>query len=161
VATFDRFQEFGLPLHITEFTPQPSGKSITSGWRAGEWTEEAQAKFASQFDTLAFGHPSMASIHWWGLSDRFIWLKEGGLLDREFNPKPVYTRLKKLIKEDWMTKNLQLETDKNGQIDFNGFFGKYQVILTNAKGKISTKEIHIKEGASNQFELVYDVNEGF
>ncbi|WP_373494389.1 endo-1,4-beta-xylanase [Aquiflexum sp.] len=156
VATFDMFQELGLPLHITEFTPQSSGKAITGGWREGIWTEEAQAEFAEQFYTLAFGHPSMASIHWWGLSDRFIWLKNGGLIDSDFNPKPVYNRLKKLIKEDWMTKNLQLVTDPKGQVEFKGFFGKYQVILTDSKGSKSTKEIHLKEGEVNQFELIYE-----
>jgi endo-1,4-beta-xylanase len=154
VATFDKFQELGLPLHITEFTPQSSGKAITGGWREGVWTEEAQAEFSEQFYTLAFGHPSMASIHWWGLSDRFIWLKNGGLIDREFNPKPVYDRLKKLIREEWMTKNLELVTDKNGQINFKGFYGTYQLILTDSKGKRSTQEIHLKEKGSNHFELI-------
>jgi len=153
VATFDKFQELGLPLHITEFIPQSSGKAITGGWRDGVWTEDAQAEFAEQFYTLAFGHPSMASIHWWGLTDRFIWLENGGLLDKDLNPKPVYNRLKKLIKEDWMTKNLELVTDKNGQIDFNGFYGTYFLTITNENGDVSTKEIHLKENGSNTFEL--------
>lgn len=153
VATFDKFQELGLPLHITEFIPQSSGKAITGRWREGVWTEDAQAEFAEQFYTLAFGHPSMASIHWWGLTDRFIWLESGGLLDRDLNPKPVYHRLKKLIKEDWMTKNLELVTDKKGQIDFRGFYGTYQLTLTDENGNISTKEIHLKENDSNTFEL--------
>jgi GH35 family endo-1,4-beta-xylanase len=156
VATFDKFQELGLPLHITEFTPQSSGKAITGGWKEGVWTEEAQAEFAEQFYTLAFGHPSMASIHWWGLSDRFIWLKNGGLLNGDFNPKPVYNRLKKLIREEWMTKNLELMTDKKGQVDFRGFYGNYQLILTDADGKITTTEIHLKENGSTLFELIHD-----
>ncbi|GAB3219331.1 endo-1,4-beta-xylanase [Algoriphagus aestuariicola] len=155
VATFDKFQELGLPLHITEFTPQSSGKTIT-GWREGVWTEEAQAEFAEQFYTLAFGHPAMASIHWWGLSDRFIWLKSGGLIDRDFNPKPVYHRLKKLIKEDWMTKGLQLTSDQNGQVDFRGFFGKYELTLTDSEGSICKKEIHLNKNASVEFVIVYD-----
>ncbi|HVF96552.1 MAG TPA: endo-1,4-beta-xylanase, partial [Flavisolibacter sp.] len=114
VTTFTKFDSLGLPLHITEFIPQSSGKAITGSWRTGAWTEEAQADFAEQFYTLAFGHPSMASIHWWGLSDRMIWLKGGGLLDSAFNPKPVYNRLQKLIKETWMTKGISLATSKQG-----------------------------------------------
>lgn len=156
IATFDKFQEFGLPLHITEFIPQSSGKAITGGWREGIWTEEAQADFAEQFYILAFGHPAMESIHWWGLSDRFIWLKNGGLLDQDFNPKPVYHRLRKLIKEDWMTKGLQLNSNQKGQVDFRGFYGKYEIRITDSEGKTSKKEIHLEKGEINRFEILIE-----
>jgi GH35 family endo-1,4-beta-xylanase len=63
--TFDQLKDLGLPLHITEFIPQSSGKPITGGWRQGSWTEEAQAEFSEQFYTLAFSYPSIKSIHWW------------------------------------------------------------------------------------------------
>ena len=148
-ATFDKYQELNLPLHITEFIPQSSGKAITGGWREGVWTEDAQAEFAEQFYTLAFGHPSMVSIHWWGLSDRMIWLKGGGLLDKDFNPKPVYTRLLQLIKEDWMTKNLSLTTDKTGEVNFRGFYGNYQVTITKPDGNKQTTSMHLREKAVN------------
>lgn len=151
VKTFDKYKELGLPLHITEFTPQSSGKAITGGWREGTWTEEAQAEFAEQFYTLAFAHPAMASIHWWGLSDRFIWLPGGGLLDKDFNPKPVYTRLLKLIKHDWMTKDKKLITDKKGQTKFRGFYGSYEVKVTKPGGAIQTFNIHLKENDSNEW----------
>ncbi|MFH1069139.1 MAG: endo-1,4-beta-xylanase, partial [Candidatus Glassbacteria bacterium] len=74
--TFDRLGEFGLPLHITEFTPQSSGKPITGGWRTGEWDRELQADFTQQMFTLAFGHPAVVSFNFWGLSDRNSWLPE-------------------------------------------------------------------------------------
>ena len=44
-----------------------------------------------------------------GGSDRNIWLKGGGLLDEEYNPKPVYNTIMRLINEDWMTRDLVLE----------------------------------------------------
>ncbi|MBC7828316.1 MAG: endo-1,4-beta-xylanase [Chitinophagaceae bacterium] len=149
IKTFDKFKELGLPIHITEFIPQSSGKTITGDWRQGTWTEDAQADFAEMFYTLAFSHPSMASIHWWGLSDRFIWLKGGGLLDRNLNPKPVYTRLKKLIKEEWMTKNVRLSSTNNGELSFRGFFGSYQVVVTKTDGSVSTFSIHLKDKNAN------------
>ncbi len=101
--TLDRLGELGYPLHITEFIPQSGGKPITGGWREGTWTEEAQAEFAEQFYRLCFGHPAVMSINWWGLSDRRIWLPGGGLLTKDFEPKPVYTRLKDLIRRQWQT----------------------------------------------------------
>lgn len=153
LKTFNRYKELGLPLHITEFTPQSSGIPITGGWRQGNWTEEAQAEFAEQFYTVAFSHPSMVSIHWWGLSDRFIWLRGGGLLDKDFNPKPVYTRLMKLIKEDWMTKNVRGTTDKNGKFSLRGFAGKYQVIITDSKGNKKTMDVHLQQQKNNQWKV--------
>jgi len=152
--TFDLYSEFNLPIHITEFIPQSAGKDIT-GWRTGKWTEETQAEFAEQFYTLAFGHPSVASITWWGFSDRDIWLEGGGLLDKEYNPKPVYNRLMKLIKEDWMTKNIQVKTDKNGQAAFRGFFGNYNIVVTKPDGSKQTIEVHLAENGTNfwKFEL--------
>lgn len=151
-TTFDMYKEFNLPIHITEFMPQSGGKSIT-GWREGTWTEETQAEFAEQFYTLAFGYPSVVSINWWGLSDRNIWLPGGGLIDEEYNPKPVYNRLMKLIKEDWMTKNLALTSDKKGLVNFRGFYGKYQVKITKPDGSSQLMDLHLKEKADNQWEF--------
>lgn len=145
VVTFNRLQELGLPLHITEFTPQSSGIPITGDWKEGVWDEEAQADFSEMFYTLAFGHPAMKSIHWWGLSDRWIWLKGGGLLDKNLDPKPVYHRLKGLIKEKWMTKNLTLQTNKNGLISFKGFYGEYEVLIELPSGEKILRKIHLKE----------------
>jgi endo-1,4-beta-xylanase len=95
----------------------------------------------------------MASITWWGLSDKSIWLKGGGLLDIDYNPKPVYTRLHKLIKEDWMTKNVKLTTDNNGQANFRGFYGKYQIKITKPDGSIMVFDAHLAEKANNRWEF--------
>jgi GH35 family endo-1,4-beta-xylanase len=67
-----------LAIPCITVIPQSGGKPITGGWREGTWTEEAQAEFAEQFYRLCFGHPAVASINWWGLSDRQIWLPGGG-----------------------------------------------------------------------------------
>ncbi len=151
--TFDLYGEFGLPIHITELIPQSSGKAIT-GWRTGIWTEAAQAEFAEQFYTLAYGHPAIASINWWGLSDKNIWLKGGGLLDESYNPKPVYTALMKRIKTDWMTKNVSLTTDKTGTASFRGFYGTYQMTIRKADGSQQVMDIHLREKAANQWSFV-------
>lgn len=150
VKAFDQMASLGLPLHITEFIPQSSGKAITGGWRTGTWTEAAQAEFAEQFYTLAFGHPAMKSIHWWGLSDRSIWLPGGGLVDASLNPKPVYTRLQRLIKRDWMTRGLALQTDANGHAAFRGFHGRYRITVTTPDGATRTVDAHVREGGDNR-----------
>lgn len=156
IKTFDRMDGFGLPLHITEFIPQSSGKPITGGWRKGTWTEEAQADYAEQFYTLSFGYPSMASIHWWGLSDKDIWLKGGGLLDENYDPKLVYDRLFKLIKQEWMTKNLKLRTNQNGEVSFRGFYGNYQLTVIQSNGNSKSYQLHLAKGTDNNFRFQLD-----
>jgi len=154
-TTLDRLGELGYPLHITEFIPQSGGKPITGGWREGTWTEEAQAEFAEQFYRLCFGHPAVASINWWGLSDRGIWLPGGGLLRADYEPKPVYTRLKDLIHRQWQT-SLDAKTDEKGQVALRGFYGSYDVTITPADRQPQKKQIALRRGGQNRWELILE-----
>ncbi|MCE5272677.1 endo-1,4-beta-xylanase [bacterium] len=154
-ATFDRLAELGLPLHVTEFIPQSGGKPITGGWRSGTWDEAAQADFAEQFYRLAFGHPAVVSINWWGLSDRDIWQPGGGLVDSEYNPKPVYERLRKLIHEEWHTA-LTAKTDSRGRLAFRGFFGNYRLKLHLADGRVVVREVQARHDEQNHWEFRLD-----
>lgn len=155
--TFDLYYRFGYPIHITEFHPQSSGVPITGGWRTGSWTPEAQAEFTEQFVTLCFGHPAVASINWWGFSDRNIWLPGGGLVDEEYNPKPVYIMLDKLINQTWKT-NSSIQTDNQGIISFRGFFGEYEISLTTMDGRTSFFKVHINKNEENKWVFIVDGN---
>ena len=152
---FDIIAKLGYPLHLTEFIPQSGGKEITGGWREGTWTLETQAEFAEQFYRLSFGHPSIVSINWWGLSDKNIWQTGGGLIDENYKPKPVYNRLKKLIHEEWKTK-LSTTTNNEGTLNFRGFFGKYNITLINNNDTIKTFKIHLRENEENKW--VFTIN---
>ncbi len=153
--TFDQYQRFGYPIHITEFHPQSSGVPITGGWRKGNWTSDAQVEFTEQFVKLCFGHPAVASINWWGFSDRNIWLPGGGLIDEEYNPKPVYKMLDKLINETWKT-NTSMQTDSQGNISFRGFFGGYEVILTTSNGRKLVYNLHVCKNEENKWIFTVD-----
>jgi len=148
--TFDQYQRFGYPIHITEFHPQSSGVPITGGWRKGGWTSEAQVEFTEQFVRLCFGHPAVASINWWGFSDRNIWLPGGGLVDEEYNPKPVYNMLDKLINQEWKT-NTRLQTDNQGSIAFRGFFGEYDIIMITTDGKHKVFPVLVSTNEENKW----------
>jgi endo-1,4-beta-xylanase len=149
-TTLDRLGSLGFPLHITEYIPQSGGKPITGGWREGTWTEQAQAEFAEQFYRLCFGHPAVASINWWGLSDRQIWLPAGGLIDKEYEPKPVYNRLRDLIHRQWKT-SLDVQTDAKGQVTFRGFCGAYDIAIKLPDGKSQTSRTVLQKGHDNQY----------
>ncbi|MGC9347499.1 MAG: endo-1,4-beta-xylanase [Anaerolineae bacterium] len=126
--TFDQLGELGYPLQVTEFTPRSSGNAITGGWRTGMWTEEAQADYTEQMLRLSFGHPDVVCFNFWGMPDAYAWLSDGGLVDEDYRPKPVYRRIKKLVRDEWMTR-LKLQTDADGIVDFRGFYGHYDVTV--------------------------------
>jgi endo-1,4-beta-xylanase len=153
--TFDLYARFGYPIYITEFHPQSSGVPITGGWRTGTWTPEAQTEFTEQFVKLCFGHPAVASINWWGFSDRNIWLPGGGLVDEEYNPKPVYIMLDKLINQTWKT-NASIQTDNQGTISFRGFFGEYEITLNTSDGKIRVFTVHVSKNEENKRVFIID-----
>lgn len=146
---------FGYPINITEFHPQSSGVPITGGWRTGSWTPEAQTEFTEQFVKLCFGHPAVASINWWGFSDRNIWLPGGGLVDEEYRPKPVYIMLDKLINQTWKT-NISEQTDSQGSISFRGFYGEYEISLTTPDGKTRFYKIHVNKNEENKWVYIID-----
>ncbi len=148
--TLNLYQEFGVPLHITEIIYQSGGKEITGGWREGTWDENAQAEAAEELYRLCFGHPSVESINWWGFYEPDAWLEGGGLVDENFNPKPVYKRLQKLIKEEWMT-NLNLHDLSDGSIEFNGFYGKYRVRVMSKDGMSKEFYIHLRKNEENKW----------
>jgi GH35 family endo-1,4-beta-xylanase len=151
--TLDFYAELGLPLHITEFIPQSSGEPI-NGWKKGNWSQEAQAEFAEQIYRLSFGHPSVKSINWWGLSDRYIWQErlQGGLIDEDYKPKVVYNVIKNLIKEEWTTPKISQKID-DGSVKFRGFYGTYKISLTTESGNVHIFNIDLNNQESNQFEF--------
>lgn len=153
--TFDQYQRFGYPIHITEFHPQSSGVPITGNWRTGNWTPETQVEFTEQFVKLCFGHPAVASINWWGFSDRNIWLPGGGLVDEEYNPKPVYVMLDNLINHSWRT-NGNYQTDNQGFVSFRGFYGKYKISVSTPEGKVLVFPVHVNKHEENSWVFTID-----
>jgi GH35 family endo-1,4-beta-xylanase len=154
LETLDFYAELGLPLHITEFIPQSSGEKINGWKKEGNWDQDAQAEFAEQIYRLSFSHPSVKSINWWGLSDRYIWQERlhGGLIDESYHPKKVYEMLRKLIREEWMTHKLKQPLD-GGKINFRGFYGTYKVKLTTNERLTYVFSIHLAKNEANHFEF--------
>jgi hypothetical protein len=145
--------KLGHRVHITELIFPSNGNPITGGARTGNWTREAQADYGEYIYRLAFGHPAIESINYWGFSDRGIWRDEGGWLDKDYRPKPIYERLTRLIKGLWMTRNLSLKTDDAGVVRFKGFYGKYRVSVRMAGGVEQSFEVHLNQGEAGRFSL--------
>ena len=143
LETIDAMEKLGHNVHITELTFPSNGKQITGGWRTGTWTLQAQADYAYQIYSLAFGHPAVECINYLGFSYRNVWRDEWGIVDKNYNPKPIFNTLKSLIKEKWMTHNLSLKTDKSGLVWFRGFYGEYKVTVKTPDGSKQSFNLHL------------------
>ena len=85
-----------------------------------------------------FSHENVSQIIYWNLADGYAAFTtpgnmeegenyyRGGLLRFDMSEKPAYKRLKHLIKEVWTT-NEELTADENGEVQFRGFYGEYEV----------------------------------
>ena len=76
----------------------------------------------------------------------------GGLIDKNYQPKPAYKVLNRLINEEWIT-SLDLVTGTQGGIDFRGFHGAYDVYLHTPEGSVQPFDIHLRENESNEWTL--------
>lgn len=148
-TTCETYARFGKPLHFTELTVL-SGEN---GWeKPGPWPttpegEKKQAEYVEKLYTLLFSHPAVEAITWWDFMDGSWQGAPAGLLRKDLSPKPAYERLLKLVKEDWWTR-LSLRTDANGECQFVGFLGDYEVILQDERTD-KTCRFQLQKGQNN------------
>jgi GH35 family endo-1,4-beta-xylanase len=142
-ASLDLFAKEGVKVHITEFTV-PQDTPIISPIRGGRFTPEVQAQFYERFFTVCFSHPAVELINIWGIGPN-TWQQGSGLLDANYNPKPTFFALKRLLTETWRT-NVTLKTDIEGAASFRGFHGDYVATVKIADGRSHEIRFSIKPG---------------
>ena len=98
--------------------------------------EEIQASAVERLYRVCFSHEAVNGIFWWNLDDNGISsvrnakgenLPYGGLC-RNGKEKLSYKIIDKLINEDWHTEGKEHLSD--GKMNFNGFYGEYEIIIT-------------------------------
>ncbi len=147
LRVLDRYGDFHLPIHITEITV-PALPDTAAG-------EAAQAEVVRNLYRLWFSHPAVEAITWWNLVDNTAvpgenrWL--GGLVHRDFSPKPAYEVLRKLIQEDWRTR-LKGDTGAKATMRLQGFYGRYRATVVH-NGRTSTTEFDLAKGAGNVIDV--------
>jgi hypothetical protein len=69
------------------------------------------------------------AITWWDFTDRDAWMgAPAGLVREDLSLKPAYSRLLRLIHEQWWT-DVTADTDAQGRLSFRGFCGDYLLHL--------------------------------
>ena len=151
-AILDQLGEYGRPVHITEqsvsSTWEPDWAQYGAGWRHHHWNEEMQAEYLHDFYTLAFSKESVEAITWWCINDNNSFIKSGGLLDENNNPKQAYFALRDLI-AGWTTTGKGV-TDAAGRISILGYGGEYNLTVTH-DDQVWRGTVHIREQKSNEY----------
>lgn len=147
LSILERFSRFGLPLHLTETTLlsghlMPCQIVDLNDYQVADWPstaegEERQADEIVRHYATLVAHPAVQAITYWGLTDDGAWLgAPGGLVRADGTPKPAYTALRGLIKDDWWLGPTSVRTDDEGRIGVEGFFGDYRVAVGDQSGAV-------------------------
>ena len=108
--------------------------------------EAIQAEYLSAFYTILFSHPAMQAITYPFFSDEPAG-EAGGLLRKDFSPKPAYYQLMRLIQKEWWT-NTSATTNAQGEAVLRGFYGQYLLTVEIGTQKIQTL-VHLEAGQNN------------
>ncbi len=154
-AVMDRMDMLNLPLQITEMT--------IPAYSDGEEDEAIQAEILRNVYSLFFAQKGMEAVIYWNLPDGYAYRAEpgdmtcgenvfyGGLVRFDFSEKPAYKLLKKMIKEDWMTR-AQLVTGDSGNTVLHGFGGDYDITVSMGEKTVHTS-LTLKEGKRGTVEI--------
>ena len=154
----ERFSKFGLPIHFTENTLtsghlMPAEIEMINTYSPEHWPteprfEERQVRDTEHMTRILFSTPSVEAITTWNFQDRGAWLHApAGWLRADGSEKPVYTRMKEIIKSEWMTNNLTLVTDENGEAELSGFRGDYEIKTEGACFEVALRKNTLEEPA--------------
>ena len=140
--TLDAAAAAGTPVHLSEVVIPGSAEN-----------EADQAEAVRHLYTAAFAHPSVASITWWDLSDRFAWRgAPGGLLRADLSPKPAYEALDRLINHLWRT-TAAGRTDEEGKVAVRAFLGEYRLTARLGRRQ-ATVQVHLARDGRNDFTVI-------
>ena len=137
LKVLDQFTRFNLPIHFTETTLvsgqlMPSEIVDLNDYQVEDWptTPEGEDRQAEEtilhYKTL-FAHPLVEGITWWDISDGGWLNAPAGLLRKDGSSKPAYDELLKLVKGEWWTSPTKLATNSQGEIQFSGCLGEYEL----------------------------------
>ena len=150
LKVLENFERFNLPIHFTETTLvsghlMPPEIADLNDYQVEEWPttpegEERQTEEAILHYTTLFAHPLVEGITWWDMSDGGWLNAPAGLIRRDGTSKPAYEELLKLVKGEWWTPLTKRTTNEQGEIQFSGCFGEYDLLYDGKRVPFSLKQ---------------------
>jgi GH35 family endo-1,4-beta-xylanase len=146
--TFQDLAVTGLPISLTEFGVQNS----QSG--AGATTPTLAAQYLTDTMRMTFGNPAVTTFDMWGFWANDMWSQAANapLLDANFNltvPGQAFVN----YMNQWST-DTTVPVAADGTVNFNGFFGKYQLSVGVYKATMSFDK------GTDQYSLSYNIGAG-
>lgn len=135
----DRYADLGKPIQLTEIT--------IPAYSNNEEDEMVQAELIRYLYTIWFSHGNVEAIQYWNLPDGYAAFAPqgdmtagenyyyGGLFRFDMSPKPAYYVIRDLFEKQWHT-HVDMITDKNGLVEFEGFYGDYEMTVQGKTGKL-------------------------
>jgi GH35 family endo-1,4-beta-xylanase len=148
----DTLASTGKDVHLTEITMPSDGAEVQSDFVKGTWTPDFQGRYYRYYFTVAFSHPAVKAITLWALWDGSSWLGQGGIITRDWKPKPAYEALDSLINREWRTETSG-KTFPDGSFTFRGFHGAYEVTVQ-TEGKTRTASLDLQPGAKPVLRII-------
>lgn len=155
-AHLDLYARLGKPIQITEVTVPAYSQNTED--------EELQAEILKKLYSVWFSHQNVEQIIYWNLVDGYAAFAEqgdmtagenyyyGGLLRFDMTPKPAYYAIRDLIQNRWHTEESGLRTNQNGETNFKGFYGTYDVTVE-YNGVRHTQTVDLSPNAENDFRI--------
>lgn len=137
----DEFDQFDLPIHITEFDIQTLD-------------EQAQADYTRDFLTIAFSHPRTEAFVMWGFWEGDHWKPEAAMFRKDWSEKPNAKAWRETVYETFWTNESTL-SDVSGQAELRGFYGDYDVTVTH-DGTTKTLQTTLSKTEDNIFAVTLD-----
>jgi GH35 family endo-1,4-beta-xylanase len=131
LTNLDSLAQLGLPIWVTEFdVPQAD--------------ELLRANDIEDFYRIAFSHPAVEGILMWGFWQNSQWRSNCYIVNADWSLNEAGKRYEALM-DEWTTKADSV-TDANGQVDFRGFQGTYDITLTPPRASATVRTINLEPG---------------
>ena len=142
--------KLGKPIYITNLGIASSALSGVALSKNGpdKIGEKKQAEYALSIYRFLFSRPSVSGIIWSNFIDEnSAAATPMGVMRADGSIKPVYNGLLELIHKKWWTQ-VEVQTDNNGDVTQNVFFGDYQITVLDNQNKPVIKKVQFYKGKS-------------
>jgi endo-1,4-beta-xylanase len=131
LAVLDRYAKFGLPIRFTEFDIRTED-------------EQLQADYTRDFLILAYSHPSVIGVQFWGFWEGSHWIPVGAMYRTDWTEKPAAAVYKELVLKEWRT-NADGATHADGSYKIRAYQGDY-AISAEYRGATAVKNVSVRRG---------------